>query len=346
MRSTAAKKTVHLVGIAKVKGGWEVYTNQLFREPPMRRITSWRHNGGGGGGGEKRWKATRLFSPKITNLQGAKLKVGWFQFSPHSMIDRRGQKYGRDYHVAMALSTALNFTPVFKQPVDGKLWGSLLENGSFSGLVGDVGRGDVDFALANIFITDADTRCRVMDFSNFYDSDVACFMGPAVGPLPRWQSLALPFTVHTWLAILAALVFGCVSLYALASVSQRSYAHYAHIRLSSVILYTWGIHTRVPQMGEVKIASVRVAVLALWLYAVVLTVAYSTNLTASLTVAKTAPAINTFRFWQIGSCPSRTCPLPWLLWKQVRESSYIPENTLNSWSVAGTHPTARPPCGY
>lgn len=41
--------------------------------------------------------------------------------------------------------------------------------------------------------------------------------------------------------------------------------------------------------------SVRVAVLTLWLYAVVLTVAYSTNLTASLTIAKTKPAVNTFR---------------------------------------------------
>ena len=65
--------------------------------------------------------------------------------------------------------------------------------------------------------------------------------------------------------------------------------------LSFVVLYTWGIHMRESQVGVMKGAGVRVAVVAVWVYAVVLTVAYSTNLTASLTVAKAQPAVNTFR---------------------------------------------------
>lgn len=37
------------------------------------------------------------------------------------MQDDDGRPYGRDYEVTMALSAALNFTPTFIQPLDGKL---------------------------------------------------------------------------------------------------------------------------------------------------------------------------------------------------------------------------------
>ncbi|XP_045135701.1 glutamate receptor ionotropic, delta-2-like [Portunus trituberculatus] len=303
-KTEVGRKTEHLVGLVQMSEGWKMYENQLFREPAVRRVDSWSVKEGRQGS-----RRAILFPSKLTNLQGTELKVVWFQFSPHFMVGPSG-RYGRDYKVVMALSEALNFTPAFRKPSDGvyytlslslslagQLWGQASKNGSWSGLVGTLARGEANFGLANVFLANPDGRREVHDFSSFYDSDVACFLGRSAGPVPRWQSLARPFSLLTWVAVLATLVFAAIALFIITLVSSVEGPQVDHTfhSLSYVLLYTWGIHLREPQVGAVKGAGMRTAVLTVWVYAVVLTIAYSTNLTASLTVAKVQPAVNTFR---------------------------------------------------
>ncbi|XP_050699411.1 uncharacterized protein LOC126986933 [Eriocheir sinensis] len=76
---------------------------------------------------------------------------------------------------------------------------------------------------------------------------------------------------------------------------QREQAHGSPVSLSWVVLYTWGVHTGVSQEGTLRGWAVRATVLALCVYAVILTVAYTSTLTASLTVAKKQTVVNTIR---------------------------------------------------
>lgn len=45
---------------------------------------------------------------------------------------------------------------------------------------------------------------------------LSCFMARTEPPLPRWQALAFPFQLWTWLALLLALALNAVFLYAVA----------------------------------------------------------------------------------------------------------------------------------
>lgn len=57
--------------------------------------------------------------------------------------------------------------------------------------------------------------------------------------------------------------------------------------------YSFGLHFREPQCSLPRMDSTRVFVLFLWLYTMILTIAYSTNLTAFLLVQKPPASIQT-----------------------------------------------------
>lgn len=57
--------------------------------------------------------------------------------------------------------------------------------------------------------------------------------------------------------------------------------------------YTFGLHFRESQSANPRMDSTRVFVLFLWLYTMILTIAYSSNLTAFLLVQKAPSSIQT-----------------------------------------------------
>ncbi|KAK4326080.1 hypothetical protein Pmani_003377 [Petrolisthes manimaculis] len=59
-------------------------------------------------------------------------------------------------------------------------------------------------------------------------------------------------------------------------------------------LYTLGIHFRSAQHTVPTSATLQVLVMFMWVYVIMLTVGYSSNLTAFLTVARSPPGVNTF----------------------------------------------------
>ncbi len=62
-----------------------------------------------------------------------------------------------------SLQRVFNFTYTVVPSIDGE-WGSLLEDGSFNGMVGMVERSEVDVGISSFFLTT--DRARVTDFSN------------------------------------------------------------------------------------------------------------------------------------------------------------------------------------
>ena len=51
-----------------------------------------------------------------------------------------------------ALTEALNFTVEFHRPSDGEMWGWEQDNGSWTGLMGDLQRREADLGVADLYI--------------------------------------------------------------------------------------------------------------------------------------------------------------------------------------------------
>lgn len=50
------------------------------------------------------------------------------------------------------MGKALNFSVEFRQPSDGEMWGWEQENGSWTGLMGDLQRRKADLGVADLYI--------------------------------------------------------------------------------------------------------------------------------------------------------------------------------------------------
>nr|XP_027214757.1 glutamate receptor ionotropic, kainate 1-like [Penaeus vannamei] len=262
--------------------------NLLFWGPGVEVVNRW-HRGAF-------TSASDLFPDKVSDLKGATIKIVTFGFAPHVVNREEGlQKYGRDVELIQTLAQVLNFSASFREPPRGELWGAKLENGSWTGLVGALARNEGQLGVANIFLSDNNNRRLVQDFTQPYDADMSCFMARSAPPLPRWQSLALPFTFEVWMAVLLGVLVLSPVLLWLARGSEVSGEEVTGLKtLSSAGLYYWGVLLRVSQARVPVRPSTQIFVAFLWICSVILTVGYSSNLTAFLTVSRTPSGVETF----------------------------------------------------
>ncbi|KAK3876180.1 hypothetical protein Pcinc_019001 [Petrolisthes cinctipes] len=293
------KKTEHILGVVKggQEGEWRVYMNMLYWGEGVRPVTTWRHH--------RFTSQSQLFPDKLTDLQGAGLRVSTFEFPPSIMYYRSDNgsllfRYGEDVAIIETLAYVLNFTALFAEPVDGELWGNRV-NGTWTGMNGELGREEIDMGVANFFVSLA--NLEVLEFSAPYKAEtlriqMACFMARTNPPLPRWQALAFPFHPWTWLAIFVGLILSGPVLFLLATaVTRNNDGEEAAglVGLSTSWQYAFGLHFREPLPFEPRMDTTRIFVLFLWLYTMILTIVYSTNLTAFLLVRKDPASIQTIK---------------------------------------------------
>ncbi|XP_066985542.1 probable glutamate receptor [Macrobrachium rosenbergii] len=289
--SPRGKKTQHIIGLVKGSSPeWLIYRNQLYWGNGVALANRWRVH--------RFTSNAEIFPDKISNLKGATITLITFGFAPHVLYGRGkgGQHAGRDMQVAFALSRVLNFTLEFREPPPGELWGSKLENGTWTGLVAALERNVGHIGMANIFLSNNNDRTDVQDFTRPYDADGSCFMARTDPPQPHWQSLALPFLEETWLATFFGLLLFCVLLYftgRLSAIFGEERGTFQSLISSS--LYTWGIHFRVSLDQVPEMAPTRIVAVFLGVYALILTTAYCSNLTAFLTIARPPRSIETIK---------------------------------------------------
>ncbi|XP_069190086.1 glutamate receptor isoform X2 [Procambarus clarkii] len=111
-------------------------------------------------------------------------------------------------------SLAINSGLVYERyrivtPADGT-WGAKLENGTWSGMVGQVSRQEVDIALGPFGITES--RSKIVDFTrSFYFDDRSVLVGKGVPEVDSWFFLH-PFSAFVWVALLATLLVAWLAL--------------------------------------------------------------------------------------------------------------------------------------
>ncbi|XP_068201687.1 glutamate receptor ionotropic, kainate 2-like [Palaemon carinicauda] len=293
--SVKGKKTERLAAAIKFNRStgteWGIFLNQLFGSWEIKRAATWR----------KRAFTTqvRLYPDKLSDLKGVQLKCVTFEWKPSVFYYRSKNgtvlfRYGIDIGVVQTLSQVLNFTVQFEEPPNEEYWGREEKNGSWSGMMGKLARNEVDLGVVDLYVTIV--RVNILDYTAPYDSELSCFMARTEPPLPRWQALAFPFQGTTWLAILVGLIVSGPVLFFLGWGSSKCGGEVTVLQtLSSSWYYALGIHCCETQAVLPINKSTRIFVIILWLYAMTLTIAYSTNLMAFLTVSKPPASMETIR---------------------------------------------------
>ncbi|KAK3874140.1 hypothetical protein Pcinc_020900 [Petrolisthes cinctipes] len=284
------KKTEHILGVVKggQEGEWRVYMNMLYWGEGVRPVTTWRHH--------RFTSQSQLFPDKLDDLQGAVLKVSSWEMAPTNMYYRAENgsllfRYGEDIAVTELLAYVLNFTILYAEPADGNRWG-WQENNTWTGFMGELFRDEADIGLANLYIMI--NRMGAIEFSAPFSDDRSCFMVKMEEPLPRWHALAYPYHPWTWLAILVGFILSGPVLFLLATASSQCGDETTSLaKLGYSWGYSSGCHFQEPQTAEPRMDSTRIFVMFLWLYTMILSIVYSTNLTAFLLVTKTPTSIQT-----------------------------------------------------
>ncbi|XP_063863963.1 glutamate receptor ionotropic, kainate 5-like isoform X2 [Scylla paramamosain] len=318
-RTDKGRKTQHVVGALQTEeaGEWRLYVNQQYWAKGMLPVTTWRRH--------SFTSDVDLFPDKLSDLRGALLRVVTFVWEPSIMYRRAEdgsllERYGVDIDAIALLAHAMNFTVRFDEPPPGELWGRQLDDGSWDGIMGFLDRDEADIGVANMFLSY--WRIQVVEFTAPYDLEASCFLARAEPPLPRWQALAFPFQWDTWVAILLGLVMSGPLLHLLAALGSswgewRSAGETA--RLAPSWLYTLGLHLREAQARLPRQPGTQVLVAFLWVYTMILTIAYSTNLTAFLLVKKLPASIETLE--QLSQSSLKVAGVGELFMTELQEAS-------------------------
>ncbi|KAK3885212.1 hypothetical protein Pcinc_010556 [Petrolisthes cinctipes] len=100
---------------------------------------------------------------------------------------------GIEIRLLQILAEALNFHLTIMNPSDGRKWGQPMENGTWTGMTGDLTQRRAHMAVANYFIHIH--ILEVVDMTVAYDMEFGCFITPLPEPLPQWVALIYPFSL-------------------------------------------------------------------------------------------------------------------------------------------------------
>ncbi|XP_068250103.1 probable glutamate receptor [Palaemon carinicauda] len=293
LNTTKGKKTENIIGVVEdpVNHHFKLYMNLLFWGEGMQPVTDW--------WGTRFTRKANLFPDKVSNLRLGKVRVFVFEWRPIMFYERdeKGNvigKYGRDLTIVRTLAKLFNYTLVFVDIEQD--WGLPLPNGSFTGLVGYLGRDEGQMGLAYLYSSGLDDRHRVQDYSRPIEDDKGCFLTRVEAPMPPWQNPSLPFQTTTWLAFFIGLVLSGPIFYLIVAASRGEGQEYSQYRsLLSTILLTTGIHFSHPVVSLPKHRSSQIFIIFLLIYILVLSTGYRSNLTSFLTIARTPKRLETFK---------------------------------------------------
>ncbi|XP_066958194.1 ionotropic receptor 21a-like isoform X2 [Macrobrachium rosenbergii] len=177
------------------------------------------------------------------------------------------------------MGQALNFNPVFEHPGP-ELWGTILPNGTHTGMIGRISRDEAEIGVGNVFVTEV--RAKYITFTIPYDYDRACFITPAPRELPKSKAILSPFSLNVWIVftvtVLALSLF--VPLFAMGLVQKdRNNRIDVSSAFLAILSNFCNQSVTVPQTPAFQVLFAFIT-----LCGFVSTVFYSTNLTAFMLV--------------------------------------------------------------
>uniref|UniRef100_A0A336MB17 CSON013115 protein n=1 Tax=Culicoides sonorensis TaxID=179676 RepID=A0A336MB17_CULSO len=255
-----------------------------------------------------------LFLDRTENMKSEQLKVVIFTHNPAvtrdtSMLKSENVTYnGVEIKIMEALQDVMNFTGIYYEleNADDVKWGEKLENGSYTGLLGEMDAARSDFALADLHYTSF--NLKVLDLSIPYNTECLTFLTPEATSDNSWKTLILPFSGSMWAGVLTSLFsvgfifFGVSFIYrrlhgplmmgmtdeTASSSQKKKKTKKSKVpadmfdQLSNCIIYTYSMLLYVSLPKFPMTWSLRILTGWYWIYCILIVVAYRASMTAIL----------------------------------------------------------------
>ncbi|XP_065353974.1 uncharacterized protein LOC135948559 isoform X2 [Cloeon dipterum] len=117
---------------------------------------------------------------------------------------------GIEVALVRSVGAAMNFLPRFYVSADNQGWGAGHENGTFSGMLGELTAGRAQIAMGCLM--PLPVRFRFLDMAVSHGHRSLAWAVPPPRPQPRWAVLVEAFAPDTWAAVAAVLVLAFLVL--------------------------------------------------------------------------------------------------------------------------------------
>ncbi|KAG7176420.1 Glutamate receptor-like 41, partial [Homarus americanus] len=237
-----------------------------------------------------------LVHNKLEDLMGYKMKILTMRFFPYVDYEKDTEEPGTTVTLKDSLSSrmldilsaSLNFTYEIREQRE-NVWGLVQENGSFSGLVGNLEREETD---CSTLMGPSPKRIKVIGFTRAYPSDQLIVISLKPTLLPQHLAIVRPFTGDLWAGLLGMVVIWCLVLWLLHRASRWTF-NWHPLGFTSSLMFGWGaLLDTVPPNPSVSVSN-RVLIGWWLIFSLVISAAYKSSLIAHLSVqGRTKPLEN------------------------------------------------------
>ncbi|RTG88538.1 glutamate receptor, ionotropic, invertebrate [Schistosoma bovis] len=233
-----------------------------------------------------------------------KIHVSVIHDPPYAVRLGRNKWTGYCVEVFEEIARRLNIDYEFVEQTDGD-YGTRLENGRWSGMIGQVSRKNTDIGLGPL-IQDAE-KSLIVDFTVPYYESVGITMVSKINEDLKLGALFF-LDVFTWDVWVTAVVVVFIIGFLLAFIDKYSPYSYQNqpkkgdsesmgtvFTVKESLWYVLGSCTQQGEYMDPRSASTRILVAGLWLLVLIIIAMFSANLAAKLTVSGLQGEINTFK---------------------------------------------------
>ncbi|VDO87848.1 unnamed protein product [Schistosoma margrebowiei] len=233
-----------------------------------------------------------------------KIHVSVIHDPPYAVRLGRNKWTGYCVEVFEEIARRLNIDYEFVEQTDGD-YGTRLENGRWSGMIGQVSRKNTDIGLGPL-VQDAE-KSLIVDFTVPYYESVGITMVSKINEDLKLGALFF-LDVFTWDVWLTAVVAVFIIGFLLAFIDKYSPYSYQNqpkkgdsesmgtvFTVKESLWYVLGSCTQQGEYMDPRSASTRILVAGLWLLVLIIIAMFSANLAAKLTVSGLQGEINTFK---------------------------------------------------
>ncbi|XP_071743579.1 glutamate receptor ionotropic, kainate 4-like [Lepeophtheirus salmonis] len=214
------------------------------------------------------------------NLHGLKLRVAYCLSLRSSSFNTNGDWY----YAIIAMSKHLNFTIEFIK-LDDPIFGSLVDNSTFNGVVGAIQRDEAD--LSPMYFTISESRSKVVDFSiETKVSRINLYTKVKNNHIWKWNSLLNVFDISFWYYLTVTLALFYLTLMLILKVCETKKCKEKAISFLDVIFIVYfcvlGKDSIVP---DPKRCSKRTLYFTMSLFGAIVSWSYNANLISLLTTS-------------------------------------------------------------
>ncbi|XP_064602759.1 probable glutamate receptor [Liolophura sinensis] len=239
--------------------------------------------------------STGISTPPLINT---KIIISFKDIPPH--VSRKqsdnNSLHGIDIDILDELANALNFKYILMEPEDG-LFGAKLSNGSWSGVVGMVSKGEVDLGVGPLTINAE--RSEVAVFTTPFMQDSFGILTPRPKEAQNLFQVFQPFDLFIWLAVSLSVLLACFvfATIALTTSVHTNNGKHELLRINvneSVFLILSSFFEQGPTLHPTSVSSG--CFLSFWFVFTILTMTtYTAHLAAVLTVSTPVRPINSLQ---------------------------------------------------